>query len=73
MLHVTLPESAGPISACSSLSLLNEFVVELVQTRCFRFSRGRVARLSNGRFTRIRVGRCLIRTCPLAPYTRTRR
>jgi hypothetical protein len=60
VLCVTLPESAGRISGRFSFSLLKEFVVQLVQTRCFRFSRGRVARLSNGHFTLIRVGHCFI-------------
>ena len=51
-----------------TLSLSIEGVCsELVQTLCFRFSRGRVARVSTGHFTDIRVMRCLVKTCLLAP------
>jgi hypothetical protein len=73
VLYVTLPESGGPTSACSSWSLLKEFAVELVDTACSRFSRGWVARLSNGCFALFRVGHCLSKTGLLALYTRTRR
>ena len=40
---------------------------ELVQTLCFRFSRERVARVSTGHFTDIRVMRCLVKTSLQAP------
>jgi hypothetical protein len=70
--QVTSPESRVAISAFSSLSLSIEGVCsELVQTMCFRFSRGRVVRVSNGHFTVIRVMHCLVKTCLLAPYTQT--
>ena len=45
---------------------------ELVQALCFRFSRGRGARVSTGHFTDIRIMRCLVKTCLLAPQAQTR-
>jgi hypothetical protein len=64
MLQVTSLWSGGSISACSSLSLSIEGVCsELARTRWFRFSPGRVARISTGDFTLIRVMHRLIKTC----------
>jgi hypothetical protein len=57
VVQVTSPECRGRISASTSLSLSIEGVCsELVQTLCFRFSRGRVLA---GRFTDTHVMRCL--------------
>ena len=64
MLQVTSLWSAGSISAGSSLSLSIEGVCsDLVQARWSRFSRGRVARVSTGHFTDIRVMHCVVKTC----------
>jgi hypothetical protein len=72
VVQVTSLESGGSISASTSLSLSIEGVCsELVHTLWFRFSRGCVARVSNGHFSVIRVMHCLIKTCLLVPYTQT--
>jgi hypothetical protein len=68
VVQVTSLECGGRISASISLPLSIEKVCsELVQTLCFRFSRGRAARFSTGHFTDIRVMRWLVKTCLLAP------
>ena len=74
MVQVTSLECGGCISASSSLSLLIEGVCsELVQTRCFRFSRGRVASISTGHLSLIRLTYRPVKTCLLASCTQTRR
>src|SRR5260221_8118626 len=70
VVQVTSLECGGRISASTSLSLLIEGVCsELVQTRCFRFSRGRVARLSTGHLSLIRRTYCPIKTRIPVPWT----
>jgi hypothetical protein len=59
--YVTLPEFGGLSSACSSWSLLKEFVVELVQTRCFRFSRGGWLALATAILLAFALGIALLR------------
>jgi hypothetical protein len=67
VVQVISMEGGGCISASASLSLSIEGVCsELVQALCLRFSRGRVARVSTGHLTDIRVMRCLVKTCLLA-------
>lgn len=60
MLQVASPDSEGPISACSSLS---QSIVGIrsavVQPLCSPLSRGGVARVSNGHFSRTRARRAL--------------
>jgi len=64
VLQVTSLWSEGSISACSSLHLSIEGVCsELARTRWFRFSPGRVARMSAGDVALIRVMHRLIKTC----------
>src|SRR6266404_786741 len=65
-------ECGGCISASTSLSLSIEGVCsELVQTRCFRFSRGGVARVSTGHLSLIRLTYRPIKTRLLVPWTQT--
>jgi hypothetical protein len=67
VLQVTSPESGDPISASSPLPLSIEGVCsESVQTLWSRLSRGWLAGVGNGHFTRARAGHCLIKTCHLA-------
>jgi len=56
VVQVTSLEWGGCISASTSLSLSIEGVCsELVQTLCFRFSRGGVARVRTGHLSLIRL------------------
>ena len=64
MLQVTSPECGGSISISTPLSLSIEGVCsELAHARWFRLSPGRVARVSTGDRTFIRVMHCVVRTC----------
>ena len=72
MVQVTSLEWGGYISASTSLSLSIEGVCsELVQTLCFRFSRGGVARVSTGHLILIRLTYRPIKTRLLVPSTQT--
>ena len=68
MVPVTSLECGGRISARTSLSLSIEGVCSaLAQTRWFRFSPGRAARISNGHLSLIRIRYRPIKTCLLVP------
>jgi hypothetical protein len=63
VLQVTSPESGGPPLPLSIEGVCSESV----QTLWSRLSRGWLAGVSNGHFTRARAGHCLIKkTCHLA-------
>ena len=68
MVQVTSLECGGRISARTSWSLSIEGVCSaLAQTRWFRFSPERAARISTGHLSLIRIRYRPIKTCLLVP------